>query len=292
MSDDSLLSGPEYAPTPEQVNTGHSPDARNTMSQPQSVMATLPPEVEARLRRYELQTKGLLLAAGIFIGAIGHAMLAPKSESVVVSETPVAAQQAPAQDPQAGGPPPQPMSNAATVTSLSSLRGSTTIGDPKAKAVIYEFTDMQCPACASAARTFMPDVMNRFVTTGKARLVLLHWPLPIHPNAPAGSRAVLCAAEKGKSTQVYNAVFERQNEWAQLSDGAAKTKLVEIGTSFGLSKESFGACVNSTKYDAEMRLVGEAAARVGAPGTPTFFINGARISSPQQFEQMITDANR
>jgi protein-disulfide isomerase len=47
-----------------------------------------------------------------------------------------------------------------------------TLGSPKARAVMTEFADLQCPFCAAYARDVLPTVVDRYVRTGRLRLEL------------------------------------------------------------------------------------------------------------------------
>lgn len=256
--------------------------------------AVLPPEIAAKLRRYEQMSKGVLVAVGLLIGYVGRGLIEGRgsdTSGATAAAAPVAAPAAP-QAPGPQGPPPQPLDAAKTLERLNRLSAVTVIGNPNAKAVIHEFTDIQCPACAAAARSFLPEVKRRFVETGQARLVLVHWPLPIHPNAPVSGAAVLCATAEGKGGEMAEALFTRQAEWASLPPGQVEDRLVAIAKDAKVPTAGLRSCMTSGKYDGAMREAGQAASDLGAPGTPTFFINGQRVSSPQQFDEIIAQVNR
>lgn len=56
------------------------------------------------------------------------------------------------------------------------LRGiaqnGTSLGDPKAPFVLTEFADLQCPFCAEYATGVLPQIIERYVRTGRLRLEL------------------------------------------------------------------------------------------------------------------------
>jgi protein-disulfide isomerase len=56
------------------------------------------------------------------------------------------------------------------------LRGipqnGTSLGDPKAPLVLTEFADLQCPFCGEYATGVLPQIIERYVRTGKLRLEL------------------------------------------------------------------------------------------------------------------------
>ncbi|HET6510362.1 MAG TPA: thioredoxin domain-containing protein [Baekduia sp.] len=46
------------------------------------------------------------------------------------------------------------------------------LGDPKAPLVLVEFADLQCPFCKEFAATSWPNIVQRYVRTGKVRMEL------------------------------------------------------------------------------------------------------------------------
>src|SRR5689334_13034217 len=71
--------------------------------------------------------------------------------------------------------PPSPATAAARdVTKI--LRGipqdGLMLGDPKAPVLLVEFADLQCPFCKEFAATSWPDIVQRYVKTGKVRMEL------------------------------------------------------------------------------------------------------------------------
>jgi protein-disulfide isomerase len=56
------------------------------------------------------------------------------------------------------------------------LRGiaqtGTSLGDPKAPLVLTEFADLQCPFCGAYTTAVLPQIIERYVRTGKLRLEL------------------------------------------------------------------------------------------------------------------------
>jgi protein-disulfide isomerase len=60
------------------------------------------------------------------------------------------------------------------VTSI--LRGipqhGLTLGDPKAPILLVEFADLQCPYCREFAASSWPDIVKRYIRTGKVRMEL------------------------------------------------------------------------------------------------------------------------
>ncbi|HEY6759701.1 MAG TPA: thioredoxin domain-containing protein [Baekduia sp.] len=46
------------------------------------------------------------------------------------------------------------------------------LGDPKAPVLLVEFADLQCPFCREFAATSWPDIVQKYIRTGKVRMEL------------------------------------------------------------------------------------------------------------------------
>ncbi len=89
------------------------------------------------------------------------------------------------------------------------------IGDADAPVVITEFSDYQCPACAGVEQQVVPGLIERYVDTGKARLVYREFPLDgLHPFARKASEAAVCAGQQDAYWEMHDKLFTSQQEWA------------------------------------------------------------------------------
>ena len=94
------------------------------------------------------------------------------------------------------------------------MAGDAFMGDPNAPLVIVEFSDFQCPFCAQHALEVQPMLNTEFIETGKVMWVFKHFPLAIHPQAPAAAAAAECAAEQGHFWAMHDMLFESQELWS------------------------------------------------------------------------------
>lgn len=162
------------------------------------------------------------------------------------------------------------------VTEADRIRGTAT-----APNTLVEYSDFQCPACAA-----YEPMVQRLVKENpdKVRLVYRHYPLrSIHPNAQAAAEAAEAANLQGKFWEMHDMLFNTQNDWAR--DSKPEAKFAEYARSLGLNVDQF-------KTDSESKGVREkidadysSGTRSGVQGTPTFFLNGKLISSPQTYEE-------
>ena len=143
-----------------------------------------------------------------------------------------------------------------------------TIGDPSAKVVVEEFSDLQCPACAQS-QPFVKDILQRY--EDKIFFKLKHFPLQsIHFNAYKAAQAAECANDQGVFFPYVDAAYQNQYN-------LNKAGLMNIAILLELDADRFEACLDSgVKEFIVDRDLSEGMAR-GVPGTPSFFVNGVRL---------------
>jgi len=155
-----------------------------------------------------------------------------------------------------------------------------TRGDKKAKVVMVEFTDYECPFCGRYYTDTYTQLVKDYVDTGKVLYLSRDLPLPFHPNAKPGALAARCAGEQNKYFEMHDQLFANQAAW---TTGDAKAKFVEYAGSLGLNTNQFTTCYDSGKYNEAIDQDAALATQVGATGTPTFFINGEKIVGAQPY---------
>jgi protein-disulfide isomerase len=144
-------------------------------------------------------------------------------------------------------------------------------GSEKAKVTIIEYSDFQCPFCSRVE----PTVSQIMKTYGNnVRVAWKNNPLPFHQNAGPAAQAAMAAAEKGKFWQMHEKLFKNQ----QALD---KESLIKYGSELGVDVKP---AIESNKYAAQIKADQEEAAKLGARGTPSFFINGRPLSGAQPFD--------
>jgi protein-disulfide isomerase len=159
-------------------------------------------------------------------------------------------------------------------------------GSNNAPVTIIEFSDFQCPFCARAvigAQAAMPQVEEKYIKTGKVKLVFRDYPLPFHENAQKAAEASECAYEQNKFWEYHDKLFTNQEK-------LAVTDLKKYAADLGLNAAKFNSCLDSGKMADEVKKDFADGQKAGVDGTPTFFVNGTKIVGAQPFsafEQII-----
>jgi len=156
-------------------------------------------------------------------------------------------------------------------------------GNPKARVMIVEFTDFQCPYCGEAEAT-LKGVLAKH--EGVVALAFRDLPLTqIHPQAMMAAEAARCAGEQGKFWEYHDLLFANQNK-------LDRPGLLEKAHTLNLDEKQFDSCLSSEKYKAQIQQDSQEGMRNGVSGTPGFFINGIFMSGAQPemvFEKSIQE---
>ena len=161
-------------------------------------------------------------------------------------------------------------------------------GPKDARVTVVEYSDFQCPFCARVYTTLENEVLKDY--GDKVRFVFKNFPLTcIHPWAEDGAVASECAFQQGndKFWAMYNGLFSKQSE---ITKDNLKDKASEIAKEAGLDVDKFRDCLYGRKSLDAVKADESEATALGVNSTPTFFINGRRLSgaqSAQDFKQTI-----
>ncbi len=109
------------------------------------------------------------------------------------------------------------------------------------------------------------------------RIVFKHMPLPNHAKAPAAHAAAEAAYRQGKFWEMHDKIFEKQREMSP-------QKYEEYAAEIGLDIEQFKRDIGSSEVKRRIDADTQDAKKVGATGTPAFFVNGRFLSGAKPFE--------
>ncbi|MBX7101898.1 MAG: thioredoxin domain-containing protein [Myxococcaceae bacterium] len=153
--------------------------------------------------------------------------------------------------------------------------GTAPVKGPKtAPVTIVEWSDFQCPFCGRVVPT-LNELEKQY--EGKVRVAFKHQPLPFHQNAKPAAMASMAANEQGKFWQMHDKLFSNQ----QALD---RDSLDRYAKEIGLDMGKYKAAMDSNKFDAQITADSNEGMKVGANGTPTFFINGRQVVGAQPIE--------
>lgn len=146
-------------------------------------------------------------------------------------------------------------------------------GNPDAAVTLTEYSDLQCPACAS----FQPAITEVLNTYGdQLRFEYRHFPLlTIHPHALEAAIAAEAAGQQGKFFEFHDVLFAKQSEWSGVA--VPQTYFAQYAADLELDVELFRRHLRSSLIEEKVRAEFAEARALGLTGTPTFLLNGERM---------------
>lgn len=172
-------------------------------------------------------------------------------------------------------------SNRPATASLDSIKPVSStdhiLGSPKAKVVIVEYSDTECPFCKNFQVT-----LRQIVSAYNGQVAWVYRHFPVHNKSVDEGEALECAAELGGNDIFWkyaDKVFEQTNS----NDSLDPAALPQIASSLGLDVAKFNACLSSNKYEKKILDDRQAVIDAGAQGTPysVIFANGQKIPITQ-----------
>jgi protein-disulfide isomerase len=159
--------------------------------------------------------------------------------------------------------------------------GDVMIGSDKAPVTIIEYASMTCPHCAHFSDATFPELQKKYIDTGKVRYTLRAFPLDAL--AAAGFMLARCAGND-KYMPMVETLFAKQVDWVVKEP---LPPLKEIAKQFGMTEDSFNACLANQKgLDAIQAVRDHAVDKLGVNSTPTFFINGKKFIGDLSMDQL------
>ncbi len=155
-------------------------------------------------------------------------------------------------------------------------------GKGDAPVTIVEYASLTCPHCADFTINTFPKIKEKYIDTGKARLIFREF--PFDPRATAAFMLARCAPED-RYFPMVDVFFKQQQQWATAEDGEAA--LLQIAKLAGFTQESFKACLTNQQVLDDVRATMERGSKdFGVNATPTFFINGQKYAGALSVDEM------
>lgn len=146
-------------------------------------------------------------------------------------------------------------------------------GPNDAWVTIVESADFQCPFCKRVEGT-LEQIEKKY--GHDVRLVFKNNPLPFHQHAMPAAIAAECAKVQGKFWPMHDALYKGQ-------PALTSADLEKYAKQAGVNVTKWKACLTSPQPKVAIQADQQLAARMGARGTPAFFINGRFLSGAQPF---------
>jgi len=99
-------------------------------------------------------------------------------------------------------------------------------GSPTATVTLEVYSDYECPSCAMAYASTIPEFVAAYVKTGKVKLLHRDFPLPQHQFARVAARYANAAGRLGYYDTAVDQIFKTQAKWEK--DGSIDKQLMLV----------------------------------------------------------------
>lgn len=170
-----------------------------------------------------------------------------------------------------------------------------TLGNPKAQVTVIEFADLKCPFCQQYTLNTQPDIIKRYVRTGKIKFEWRN--LAFVGNDPADTQAAaLATLAAGKQNKLWNfadVFYRNQGDESTTYVSDAFIKKIASGVP-GLDVNKLLKDRASPEVQQELAVAQQDASKMGADSTPTFYIQkaGGQPVKVQNFQTLSQDIDK
>jgi cyclophilin family peptidyl-prolyl cis-trans isomerase/protein-disulfide isomerase len=179
----------------------------------------------------------------------------------------------PTSTPRPATPTPKPGTPTPTLVPLSPVTEKDWIRGPiEAPASLVIYCDFQAPACARLA-----PVVGGVMEAHPNDVNLVYRPVPIiptHDKASLAGQAAQAAGDQGSFWPMYDVLYERWNEWIDLTPDDFATWLVSAAEGIGLDLRRFRDDLSAPQNVASQAQAYAEAVTTGIPSVPFVFLNG------------------
>ncbi|MBU6501087.1 MAG: DsbA family protein [Patescibacteria group bacterium] len=159
------------------------------------------------------------------------------------------------------------------------------LGDVNAPVTFVEYGDYQCPFCGRFFSQVEPSLRADYIKTGKVKMVYRNFQFLGAESTNAGAAAE-CAKYQSKFWEYHDALYG-----AKVKDAAngendgffSRNEFLKLAGNVGLDMNAFTSCIDSNKYDDQVKKDTAAAQAIGVNSTPTSYVNGQMVQGAQPY---------
>jgi protein-disulfide isomerase len=148
-----------------------------------------------------------------------------------------------------------------------------TIGNPNAPVTFVEFADLKCPVCREYSLSAFPTLLNRYVRTGKVKMVLQlqHFVGNQNNDSERAARMALAASEQNKMWQFSDLFYinQKNENDTYVNDVFLRNIASQVR---GLDVDKAFAARNSEAITSQLAQASAQFNTAGFHGTPSFAV--------------------
>ena len=152
------------------------------------------------------------------------------------------------------------------------------LGTTEPKITIFEFADFNCPLCKNSFST-VREISLKY----KNDVKIIYKDFPVLANSIDLSLAGRCAGEQDLFWPMHDKLFQNQSNL----DPTKTEEIIAIAKQTGININKFSSCLSQKKYLTDIQKDYSDGLLIEATGTPTWLINGYKISGDIPYETFI-----
>ena len=173
-----------------------------------------------------------------------------------------------------------PFAGPARAQSAQDMLAEKVLGKADAPVTMIEYASLSCPHCREFHEKTLPAIKEKYIDTGKVKLIFRDFPLG--QRALAAHMVASCAGPV-RYFAMLSILFRDQAVWSQAPDGLAAIQAT--AKKAGMSPAQVDACLRNEDLLQGIQKTAEAGNRDhGVDSTPFFIIAGEKVSGAQDFK--------
>ena len=159
------------------------------------------------------------------------------------------------------------------------------IGSYDAIVKIKIFSSLTCPHCADFHIKVVPEIIKKYVESGKVQLIFIDFPLNL---AAFNASKLLHCVDQKKQISFLDIVYNTQSSWTKGSNIEDINKnLKKIVKNLGISSKQFDKClIDEDISDKILNDRIEANKKYSINSTPTIIINEKKLEGSASFKNI------
>ena len=152
------------------------------------------------------------------------------------------------------------------------------LGSAKPKIMIYEFADFNCPLSKNSF-----SKLREISVKYKNEIKIIFKDFPVYDDSINLAMAGRCAGEQGLFWPMHDRLYQNQNNF----DSSNIQEISSLAVTVGVDQSRFDSCMENKKYLSDIQKDYADGQKVEASGTPTWLINGYKISGDIPYNLLV-----
>jgi protein-disulfide isomerase len=173
-------------------------------------------------------------------------------------------------------PTPTPLPEGKSFTDPNSERpgytygGDAFRGSETAEVLLFEFVNFGSADNRKMVLETWPDLQKKYVDSGKVRLMIKHLPTSEQPATVQAAEAAECAGQQRAFWEMFDLLFQRQDEWTKAAEVAATLK--GYAAQLKIDAAAFATCLDQGQTKDKVQEDMDIGLQNQFPAAPVFFV--------------------